>query len=199
MSPLTKCLVGNPLCFGDLCWVAYRLEWICGRWQALQELSMMFMCLLGYLSLHAHTMYYVHVVSARESHKRQSTVSAHANLWLVDVDKDPGMTQWTSASVTGYYPCLRPSHRLFVDQVDGCFWLRLYSTLRCQPPHRSQSKPSSRQMAFFSKDYLILHNSLFKSGSTHCPLSRLLAPAPRVFAIGGLHHALPFAIFWHLL
>jgi hypothetical protein len=59
------------------------------------------------------------------TYKWQSTVSAHAYLWLVRVDEDSGMAQWSSTSITFYNALMCPSNWLFVDQADGCLrgWL----------------------------------------------------------------------------
>ena len=60
------------------------------------------------------------------TYERQTAVRAVADLGLVDVDEDLGMTQRTTTSITGDDFVLDPPDRLFVYQIDGCEGLRLY-------------------------------------------------------------------------
>ena len=56
------------------------------------------------------------------THEWQTTVCAEADLGLVHVDEDSGMTQWTPSSVAGNYALFGPVYGLLVDQLDGCQW-----------------------------------------------------------------------------
>ena len=57
----------------------------------------------------------------------QSTVCAPADLWLVDVDEDLGMSQGPSTAVTGDCPAIHPSNWLLVYQLNRSVrsWLDL--------------------------------------------------------------------------
>lgn len=65
--------------------------------------------------------------SRRESitHKWKTTVCAHADLGLVCVDEDSGVSQWSSTSIARHYSVVCPSYRLLVDQVNGSLRSRL--------------------------------------------------------------------------
>ena len=57
-----------------------------------------------------------------ETYVWQPAVSAPADLWLVDIDEDPGMAQWTSTSIASDRSRIDPSHRLFVYQLNCGIW-----------------------------------------------------------------------------
>lgn len=57
----------------------------------------------------------------------QATICAPADLWLINVDEDPRMTEWTTTAVTGYTLRIHPSDRLFVNEVYGRVWAWLYT------------------------------------------------------------------------
>lgn len=80
--------------------------------------------------------YFCGTISQRGSYEGQATVSTPTDLRLVHVDPYLRVSQWSSASVTGHSPCLYPSYWLLVNEIDGCFWLRLRNS------HPSQRIPS---------------------------------------------------------
>lgn len=59
------------------------------------------------------------------TYKWQTTICAHADLWLVHIDKDSWVSQWSTSSVAGYNTLLGPSHGLLVNEVNGSEWSRL--------------------------------------------------------------------------
>jgi hypothetical protein len=86
MSPLTEGLVIDPLRFGNLSGMPYRLQGICGGWHALQKFPVMVMSLTREVS---DTRRHVRLIAHRETaHKRKSTVCTRIDLWLVDIDED---------------------------------------------------------------------------------------------------------------
>lgn len=66
------------------------------------------------------------IVHSRGPYERKSTICAPINLWLIDVDEDSWVAQWPSASITRDNPCVRPSHRLFVNEFNCGFRLGLH-------------------------------------------------------------------------
>lgn len=59
------------------------------------------------------------------THIWNTAVSAPANLWLVDVDKDTWVAEWSPAAVARHRALVCPADWLLVDEVDGCVWTRL--------------------------------------------------------------------------
>jgi hypothetical protein len=53
------------------------------------------------------------------TYKGQSTVSAPANLRLVDVDENPRVAEGSAAAVARDDALVGPGHGLLVDEVDG--------------------------------------------------------------------------------
>lgn len=56
----------------------------------------------------------------RITYEGQTTICAEADLRLIHVDEDPGVSQWTSSSVARYNALLSPVYWLLVDQLNGC-------------------------------------------------------------------------------
>ncbi len=63
------------------------------------------------------------------TYKRKSAVSAGTNLWLIDVDIDAWVAQWSTTAVAGDHAVVGPADGLLVDELDGCFWGWLLSLL----------------------------------------------------------------------
>lgn len=61
-----------------------------------------------------------------KTYKWNTTVCAVTNLGLVDIDEYSGMTQWATPAITLNNSFRLPSNGLFVNQLNGCIWLRLY-------------------------------------------------------------------------
>jgi len=99
--------------------------------------------------------------------KWNTTVCAVTNLGLVDVDEYSGMAQWAVPSITLDNSFRLPSYGLFVNQLNGCIWLRL-----------------------------MLHDRLFKARTYHGPLSRLLAGGPGGGTVRSLKQAVTLARLW---
>lgn len=57
----------------------------------------------------------------------QTTISTPANLWFVNVDKDPGMTEGTTTAITSYTFLVHPSDRLLVNKVYCRIWSWLHT------------------------------------------------------------------------
>jgi len=57
----------------------------------------------------------------------QTAVGTPVYLRLVGVDKDLWVTKCTTASIASHNLLVRPSHRLFVNQVDRSHWPWLYT------------------------------------------------------------------------
>lgn len=62
------------------------------------------------------------------TYKRQTAVCAPADLGLICVDEDPGVSEGTTASVTGYSAVVCPADGLLVDELDGGIWARLHNS-----------------------------------------------------------------------
>lgn len=95
----------------------------------------------------------------RSTHERDSTVSTPTDLWLIDVDKDPWMTQRSASSITRDSPRFRPSYRLLVNEANGSFRLWLIVALVSQL-HISGSTgfPRSRSLSFL---HLVISSTKF--------------------------------------
>ncbi len=104
--------------------MSYWLQGIGGGWQALEKFSMMLVSLEREVSTRKRKVRLI--VHGRTAHERKSTVCTPVDLWLVDIDEDPWVTQRPSTSIARDNPCVRPSHRLFVDQIDCSFRLGLH-------------------------------------------------------------------------
>jgi len=104
-SSLSQSLVRNTLRLGYLGSISLRSKRICCAWERLEMLSMMFVC------------------------KGQTTVFTHAYLRLISIDENPGMSQWSSTTVTNYNSVVCPSNWLLVDQVNSSLWCRLQKAL----------------------------------------------------------------------
>lgn len=59
------------------------------------------------------------------TYKRKAAVSAGTDFWLVEVDEDPGMSQWSTTTITLDSPLVDPANGLLVDELNGCFRRRL--------------------------------------------------------------------------
>lgn len=108
------------------------------------------------------------------THEWHSAVCTPADLRLVCVDEDTRMSQRSSTTIARDNLRLRPSYRLFVDQVNGGHWtwlLRTQLSLSC----------------VVDCSHLIFHDRLLKTGTNHCLCSRLLASRPRSSTIWRLH------------
>ena len=72
-----------------------------------------------------HLRFGIQCGSGDETYEWQAAVCAPADLWLIDVDEDSGVTQWTSSTVARDLTSLDPAHGLFVNQLNGCIrsWL----------------------------------------------------------------------------
>lgn len=66
------------------------------------------------------------IFGAATTYKRESAVSAGADLWLIEIDEDPGMSQWSTATVAHDSSLVDPANGLLVDELNGCFGRRLY-------------------------------------------------------------------------
>jgi hypothetical protein len=69
----------------------------------------------------------------------KTTVGAAAYLRFVDVDEDARVTEGTAAAVAldGFF--LDPADGLFVDELDGCQWARLFCVfVSAMIPHNHQ-------------------------------------------------------------
>ena len=60
-----------------------------------------------------------------QAYKGKATVSAPANLRLIDIDEYPRMAQRSTTAVTRNNPAFRPPDWLFMDQAYSSFWLWL--------------------------------------------------------------------------
>ena len=91
-------------------------------------------------------------VGMKSTHKRQSAVSARIDLWLVHIDEDPRMSQWSPSPITRYNSLICPPDRLLVNQFNRGIWPRLpYRHISLRPccadlyfhsPQRPQLAPS---------------------------------------------------------
>ena len=100
------------------------------------------------------------------------------------------MTQWATTAVTLDHSFLLPSYRLFVNQLNGCIWLRLYvgfwSAKSCQFVGNKQKAYLLPKMSTVSslkhlrpgRTDLIFHDRLFEARTRHGPLPRELAGGP---------------------
>lgn len=59
------------------------------------------------------------------TYKRKTTVCAPADLGLIGVDEDPGVTERAASTVAGNDALVRPANGLLVDEVDSGVWARL--------------------------------------------------------------------------
>ena len=55
----------------------------------------------------------------KATYERNSAVPAGSNLGLVGVDKDSGVTQGTTASITADDPLMCPANGLFVNEFNS--------------------------------------------------------------------------------
>lgn len=62
------------------------------------------------------------------TYKRKTTVCAPANLGLVGVDEDPGVTERAASAVAGDNALVCPADGLLVNEIDSGVWARLYET-----------------------------------------------------------------------
>lgn len=92
-----------------------------------------------------------------------------------------------------------------MDQLDRCLGLRLeiasisgkfvdFTALLSDAKHHVEL-----MIEMLIHTYLIFHDGLLESRSTHCPLSRLLTPTPRLTTIRRLHLPLFLAILGQFL
>jgi hypothetical protein len=59
------------------------------------------------------------------TYKWKPAVRAPTDLWLIDVDKDPWVSEGSAASVAGYGAVVYPANGLLVDEFDGGVWAGL--------------------------------------------------------------------------
>jgi hypothetical protein len=59
------------------------------------------------------------------TYKRNTAVCAPADLGLIGVDEDPGMTERAASTVAGNDALVCPANRLLVDEFDSGVWARL--------------------------------------------------------------------------
>ena len=153
-SSLSQSLVRNTLRLGYLGSISLRSKRICCAWERLEMLSMMFVCLCCLLALTFYTpieeglprhgkaetintdtgLFRVLWLSWDSTphwatYKGQTTVFTHAYLRLISIDENPGMSQWSSTTVTNYNSVVCPSNWLLVDQVNSSLWCRLQKAL----------------------------------------------------------------------
>lgn len=62
---------------------------------------------------------------AASTYEWKTAVCAPADLGLVGVDKDPGVTERATSTVAGDNALVRPANGLLVDEIDGGVWARL--------------------------------------------------------------------------
>lgn len=141
----------------------------------------------------------------------KTTISAAADLGLVDVDEDLRVTQWATAAIALDDPLLLPSHGLLVDELDGRVGLGLLSRqlyvhlyimsfpFRCghASSHR-QATTDAIQIDHVQTD-LKLHDRLLKTRTRHGLLPRPLALGPRRGPVRSLQLAVTLARFGRLL
>ena len=110
---------------GNLCLITSGLERVRGRGQRLEVLAVGLLCLccnksenirLGEMGRRGGVW----------THVRKTTVGATAYLGLVDVDEDTRVAEGTAAAVALDRLLLDPANGLFVDELDGCQWARLF-------------------------------------------------------------------------
>jgi hypothetical protein len=95
------------------------------------------------ISLSSHLNY-----TCNETYEWKSAVSTGADLWLVEVDEDLWMAQWSTAAVALNVTLVNPADWLLVDEIDGRLWCRLYSSQHL-PSHfySALSPPLSTKLA----------------------------------------------------
>lgn len=93
------------------------------------------------------------------TYKRQTAISAHIDLWLVDIYEDPGMSQWATTTIAADELLVRPSDGLLVNKTNGSL-----------------------------RPWLMLHHRLLEPRSRHRSLPRLLAPTPDCSPVRRLYH-----------
>lgn len=92
-----------------------RFERICSRRQGLEELA------VALVGLHKQSVEARLTAAASEgTYKWQPAVCAHAYLWLVYVDEDSRMAQWSTSSIARYNALFGPAHWLLVNELNGC-------------------------------------------------------------------------------
>lgn len=105
--------------------ISCRFERVAGLWQRHEVFAVVFVR-LSLVSWHPYSI-------PSSTYKRNTTVSARSNLRLIRVDKDLGMTQWTTATITAGNPFLRPTNMLLMDQFNSSHRLRLSSKISSHP------------------------------------------------------------------
>jgi hypothetical protein len=87
-----------------------------------------------------------HVDIRLETYKWQTAVRALANLGLVKIDENLGMTKGPAAAVARHAARMYPAHGLFVDELDGGVGTRLYLRLANAPSSvHTQNIPDPQQ------------------------------------------------------
>lgn len=107
---------------GNLCLVTSRLERVRGRGQRLEVLAVGLLCLFLQLSEKMKSKFQC----IEATHVGKTAVGATAYLGLVDVDENARVAEGTAAAVALDRLLLDPADGLFVDELDGCQWARLY-------------------------------------------------------------------------
>lgn len=166
-------------------------EGVRSRWQALEVLPVVLVGLLYPVST------FFSSSSHSETYKWQTAVCAPADLWLVQVDEDSWVSQWSTTAITGHDTLLGPCDWLLVNQVNGCVWAWLRSIVLAIGCHfRSYCLLSLPRTAMPRYPYLILHNSLLKAWANHGLCAWLLAPAPCGSTVWRLRDSLLLSSKW---
>jgi hypothetical protein len=143
-----------------------------------------------------------------KTYKWNTTVCAVTNLGLVDIDEYSGMTQWAIPAITLNNSFRLPSNGLFVNQLNGCIWLRLYVGFSVsQTVWFLRGNRKKKTIVFAPRvsplkhlktgtTDLMLHDRLFKARTRHGPLSGLLAGGPGGGTVRSLKQAVTLARLW---
>lgn len=92
-------------------------------------LSMVFIGLYGVSRIQFARNSFAEGRVGKVAYKWKSAICALADLRLVEVDEDSGMSQWAASSIARYLALVRPSDRLLVDKLNGSLWARLADTI----------------------------------------------------------------------
>jgi len=137
-----------------LFYVIYSSQRVRGLGKGFEVLSVVFVCLYHQLISQLY-MGSNGAKRAASTHKGKSAVVASADLGLVGVDKDSGMSGRAASTVAGHYLVVRPPYRLLVNELNGgiWFWLRgvLASLSDCTNSCSEQRKRTWREKSVCSK------------------------------------------------
>jgi hypothetical protein len=119
----------------------------------------------------------------------KTTVCALADLRLVDIDENPGMSQWPSTPITFNDTLACPSYRLLVDQANGCFGFWLCRVSRCIPSKVRQCSMKKQLFDGIAQclPYLKFQDGLLEPRSRHRLSSWVLTPRPTSSSVRRLH------------